>query len=86
MTSLLSCSYWVIGNWDRKRQWDWKKPFPTPEPFHPQRRMLLSAKRLAPTCERVIEREHRDITMDVTAPHAGAVLGLSPLLKASQQQ
>ena len=36
--------------------------------------MLLSAKRLAPTCERVIEREHRDITMDVTAPHAGAVL------------
>ena len=30
--------------------------------------------RFAPTCERVIEREHRDITMEVSAPHAGAVL------------
>eukprot|EP00971_Amphidinium_carterae_P352766 6492726-Amphidinium_carterae.3 len=30
--------------------------------------------RLAPVCERVIEREHRDIKMENPAPHTGPVL------------
>ena len=36
--------------------------------------VICDLPRLTPTCERIIEREHRDIKMAVPSPHSGAVL------------